>query len=122
MPLGHFGRNTRTTKGERMSVELEPGVIELDDTAQAWLLQYKAIKNQMKELEEKLQVAREHLEFSLGEAETACVKGHPVIRWTRVESKRFDTKKARELLPVQVIEALEIVSSSRRFTLVNEDD
>lgn len=105
-----------------MSVELEPGVIELDDTAQAWLLQYKAIKAQMSELNEKLEVARQHLEFSLGEAETATIKGHPVVRWTRVEAKRFDTKKAREILPTQVIEALEVVSSSRRFTLVNEDD
>lgn len=104
-----------------MSVELEPGVIELDDTAQAWLLQYKSIKAQMAELDEKLQVAREHLEFSLGEAETATIKGHPVIRWTKVEAKRFDTKRAREVLPVQVIESLEVVSTSRRFTLVNED-
>ena len=104
-----------------MSLELEPGVIELDDTAQAWLLQYKAIKSQLSELEERLQVAREHLEFSLGQAETATIKGHPVVRWTNVESKRFDTKRAREILPAQVVEALEVVSTSRRFTIVNED-
>lgn len=105
-----------------MSLELEPGVIELDDTAQAWLLQYKAIKSQLSELEQRLQVAREHLEFSLGQAETATIKGHPVVRWTSVESKRFDTKRAREILPAQVVEALEVVSTSRRFTIVNEDD
>ena len=105
-----------------MSVEIEPGVIELDDTAQAWLLQYKAIKAEMAELEEKLQVARDHLEYFLGEAETATIKGHPVVRWTRVESRRFDSKKAREILPAQVVEALEMVSVSRRFTIVSEDN
>ncbi len=30
----------------------------------------------------------------------------PVVRYTFVESRRFDTKRAREILPVQVIEAL----------------
>lgn len=122
MPLGHIGSNTRITKGERMSVEIEPGIIELDDTAQAWLLQYKTIKAQMTELEEKLQIARDHLEYALGESETATVKGHPVIRWSRVESRRFDSKKAREILPPQVVEALEMVSVSRRFSIVSEDN
>lgn len=105
-----------------MSIELEPGVIELDDTAQAWLLAYKDYTAKIAELEEKRAVAREHLEFALGEAETACVKGHPAIRFTKVESKRFDTKRARELLPEQVLEALEVVSYSRRFTLVKDDE
>lgn len=105
-----------------MSIELEPGVIELDETSQAWLLAYKDYSAKIAELEEKRAVAREHLEFALGEAETACVKGHPAIRFTKVESKRFDTKRARELLPEQVLEALEVVSYSRRFTLVKEDE
>lgn len=105
-----------------MSIELEPGVIELDDTAQAWLLAFKEYSAKIAELEEKRAVAREHLEFALGEAETACVKGHPAIRYTKVESKRFDTKRAKELLPEQVLNALEIISYSRRFTIVKEDE
>ena len=39
-----------------------------------------------------------------------------------MESKRFDTKRAREILPAQVIDALEVVSVSRRFSIVQEDD
>lgn len=105
-----------------MSMELEPGVIELDETAQAWLLAYKNYTASIAELEEKRAVAREHLEFALGEAETACVKGHPVVRFTKVESKRFDTKRARELLPEQVLNALEVISYSRRFTLVKDEE
>jgi hypothetical protein len=46
----------------------------------------------------------------------------PVVRYSFVESKRFDTKRAREILPTQVIEALEVVSTSRRFSIVNEDN
>jgi predicted phage-related endonuclease len=48
-------------------------------------------------------------------------QNRPVIRWTTVESKRFDTKRAREILPPQVIEALETVSTSRRFTIVEQE-
>ena len=105
-----------------MSIELEVGVIELDDSAQAWLLAYKDATAKIAELEEKRAVAREHLEAALGEAETACVKGHPVVRFTKVESKRFDTKRAREILPSQVLDTLEILSYSRRFTLVKDGE
>jgi predicted phage-related endonuclease len=105
-----------------MSIELEPGIIELDDTAQAWLLAYKDASAKIAELEEKRAVAREHLEMALGEAETACVKGHAVVRFTKVQSTRFDTKRAREILPAQVLDALEIISYSRRFTLVKDGE
>ena len=105
-----------------MSIEIEIGVIELDDTAQAWLLAYKDYTAKIAELEEKRAVAREHLESAIGGAETACVKGHPAIRFTKVESKRFDTKRARELLPPQVLDALEVITYSRRFTLVRDDE
>jgi hypothetical protein len=43
------------------------------------------------------------------------------VRWTRVESRRFDTKKAREILPQQVIDVLEVVSTSRRFVIVDQE-
>jgi predicted phage-related endonuclease len=105
-----------------MSIELEPGLIELDETAQAWLLAYKDATAKIAELEEKRAVAREHLEVALGEAETACIKGHPVVRFTKVESRRFDTKRAKELLPPQVLDTLEIISYSRRFTLVRDEE
>lgn len=105
-----------------MSIELEPGLIELDETAKAWLLAYKDYSAKIAELEEKRALAREHLEAALGEAETACVKGHPVIRFTKVETKRFDTKRAREILPEQVLNALEVLSYSRRFILVKDEE
>lgn len=105
-----------------MSLEIEPGVIELDDTAQAWLLQYKTLKHQIAEMEERLKVAREHLEFALGDSELALIKGQPVIRWTRTESHRFDTKKAREILPAELIGALETTIVARRFSIVADEE
>lgn len=105
-----------------MSLEIEPGVIELDDTAQAWLLAYKKTKAEIAQLEEKLQVARDHLELALGSSELALIKGQPVIRWTRTEAHRFDTKKAREILPAELIGALETTIVSRRFSIVEVDE
>jgi hypothetical protein len=105
-----------------LSIEIEPGVIELDDTAQAWLLQYKTLKHQIAEMEERLKVAREHLEFALGDSELALIKGQPVIRWTRTESNRFDTKKAREVLPAELISVLETTIVSRRFSIVADEE
>ena len=104
-----------------MSLEIEPGVIELDDTAQAWLLQYKSTKAQIVEMEERLQVARDHLEMALGNSELALIKGQPVIRWTKTESTLFDTKKARELLPAELVEVLETKIVSRRFSIVTDE-
>jgi predicted phage-related endonuclease len=122
VPLGRFTKNTRITKGERMSVEIEKGVIDFDVNTAAWLEQYKSALAKIKELQEVAEIARAHIEQALGDGEVGMFLNRPVVRWTRVESKRFDTKRAREILPEQVISALEVVSVARRFTLVSEDD
>ena len=122
VPPGHFGKGTRITKGERMSVEIETGVVDLDANTAAWLEQYKSALAKIKELNEIADVARAHIERALGDCELGMFLNRPVVRWTKVESKRFDTKRAREILPSQVIDALEVVSVSRRFSIVQEDD
>jgi hypothetical protein len=38
-----------------------------------------------------------------------------------VTSSRFDVKRAKELLPQQVLDVLQVQTNSRRFTLVNQD-
>lgn len=121
-PLGDFGNNTRTTKGVSVSVESEKGVIDLDVNTAAWLEQYKSALAKIKELQEVADIARSHIEAALGDSQTGMFLNKPVVRWSVVESRRFDTKRAREILPAQVVEALEVVSVSRRFTIVNEDD
>ncbi len=48
-------------------------------------------------------------------------KGQQVVRYTTVTSTRFDVKRAKEILPPQVLDVLQVQSNSRRFTLVNQD-
>lgn len=118
---GHFGKPTHTIKGERkMSVEIETGIVDLDANTAAWLEQYKSALAKIKELNEVADVARAHIEMSLGDCEVGMFLNRPVVRWTRVESTRFDTKKAREILSANLIKELEVVSVSRRFTIVTE--
>ena len=107
--------------GVSMSVEIETGVVDFDANTAAWLEQYKSARAKIKELEEVADVARAHIEQALGDNQLGMFLNRPVVRYSFVETRRFDTKRAREILPIQVVEALEIVSTSRRFSLVSED-
>jgi predicted phage-related endonuclease len=111
----------RLVLGGKMTMEIEHGVVDFDDGVGQWLRQYKAAQAEAKKWTEIADVARSHLEAAMGDAELAMYQNRPVIRWTKVESTRFDTKRAREILPPQVIEALETVSVSRRFTIVEQE-
>lgn len=104
-----------------MTTEIETGVVDFDDGIAQWLRQYKEAHAEIKKWQEIADIARSHLEAAMGEAELAIYQNRPVIRWTKVESKRFDTKRAREILPEQVIDALETISISRRFTIVEQE-
>lgn len=122
VPLGDFGNNTRTTKGADVSVETDKGVVDFDVNTAAWLEQYKNALAKIKEQQEVADIARAHIESALGENQIGMFLNKPVVRWSIVESRRFDTKRAREILPAQVVEALEVVSTSRRFSIVSEDE
>ena len=111
----------RLVLGGKMSTQGSPGVVDFDEGIAQWLQQYRHAKEEIARWEEIADIARSHIENAMGEAETALYENKPVVRWTRVESRRFDTKKARDILPQQVIDVLEIVSTSRRFTLVDPD-
>jgi predicted phage-related endonuclease len=111
----------RLVLGGKMTVEIEHKIVDFDDAVGQWLRQYKEAQDEVKKWQEVADIARSHLEAAMGEAEVAMFQNRPVIRWTYVESKRFDTKRAREILPPQVIEALETVSTSRRFTIVEQE-
>lgn len=104
-----------------MSVEIEKGVIDFDESIAMWLEQYRSALAKIKEWEEVADVARSHIEAALGDAEVGFFKGQPVVRYSTVTSTRFDVKKAKELLPAQVLDILQIQSTSRRFSLVNQD-
>lgn len=104
-----------------MSMQVEKGVVILDDNTAQWLKQYREALAKIKEWQEVADIARSHLETALGDCEEAIHNGRPVVRWTQIESKRFDTKRAREILPPQVIQMLEVIQHSRRFSLVESE-
>ena len=89
-----------------MTIEIEHQRIVFDDDIAAWLKQYKDALTRIKE-------------SAMGTAEVAMYNGNEVVRWSFVETKRIDVKKAREILPDQVIQLLEVPTSSRRFTIVD---
>ena len=105
-----------------MTVEIEKGIVDFDADANAWLEQYKTALFKIKEWQEVAEIARAHIETALGDAQVGMFGNRAVVRWSIVESKRFDTKRAREILPAQVIDLLEVVSTTRRFTIVSGDE
>lgn len=104
-----------------MSTEIEKGVVVLDEQAAHWLERYKDALSKIKEWQEVADIARAHLENELGDNEEGFYQGRRVLRWTSVTSNRFDVKKAREILPEQVLDLLNVQQSSRRFTLCEDE-
>ena len=105
-----------------MSVEIETGVVDFDSNTAAWLENYKNALAKIKEWQEVADVARAHIEQSLGDAEVGMYQNRPVVRWSFVETRRFDVKRAKEILPTQVLDTLEVISNSRRFAIVEQDN
>lgn len=105
-----------------MSVEIETGVVDFDDNTAAWLENYKNALAKIKEWQEVADVARAHIEQSLGDAEVGMYQNRPVVRWSFIETRRFDVKRAKEILPEQVLDTLEVISNSRRFSIVDQDN
>ena len=105
-----------------MSVEIETGVVDFDDNTAAWLENYKNALAKIKEWQEVADVARSHIENSLGDCEVGIYQNRPVVRWSFIETKRFDIKRAKEILPQQVLDTLEVITNSRRFSIVESDN
>lgn len=85
-----------------------------------WLMRYREIQSQIKDLEEQLAQARAHVEEALGESSVGVIDGKPVVKWVWVESTRFDQKKAKELLDPGQLQACMTTQRIRRFDIVRE--
>jgi predicted phage-related endonuclease len=107
--------------GGTMTIQIDNKSVILDENTAQWLKQYRDAQVKVKEWQEIADIARSHLEVALGENEVAIYQGQEVVRWTTVTSKRFDVKKAREMLPANVISLFESEQISRRFTLTDQD-
>jgi hypothetical protein len=107
-----------------MSVEIEMGVKDLDATTAAWVTAYREARGQMAMWQEKMEVARANIESAMGDAELGLIKGNHAVRWSYSKPvERFDTKKAREILPPQVLDVLMVVGKPvRSFHVVMDDE
>jgi predicted phage-related endonuclease len=82
-------------------IDFDPGVIGL-------LSRLRRLKAEIGEMQEQADILTEQVKSAMGDALIGTVNGAPAVRWTTVESTRFDVKKAREVLPQQVIDLLEV--------------
>lgn len=105
-----------------MSTQINGQMTDLDANAQHWLEAYIEAKQKIKQWTEKADLAQEQVKAALGESEIGLVNGREAVRWTHVESRRVDVKKLRELLPEQVLNLVEVVSETRRFSIVDGDE
>jgi len=118
-PSGFVTRTTR--KGNRgMSTGINLHMVDLDPVASAMLAAYIEAKTKAKEWNEKADIYAEQVKAAMGDAEIGLVNGRESVRWTTVETHRIDTKKIRELLPPEMVEKLETVTISKRFSIVDE--
>lgn len=86
-----------------------------------WLIKYRDLQSQIKDLEEQLAQCRRHVEEALGENSVGLIQGKPAVKWVWVESTRFDQKKAREILDGETLNRCMTTQRSRRFDVVRED-
>jgi predicted phage-related endonuclease len=103
-------------------MEIEKGVVAFDQDIANWVAQYRSALEKVKEWQEIADIARSHIENALGDSEVGLWQGRPVVRYSTVETTRFDTKKAKEVLPAELVNLLVTTSTHRRFTIVNEDN
>jgi predicted phage-related endonuclease len=102
--------------------EKERARVELAVDMLGWIQLLKLSQADIKALEEKVATAKEKIQEALGDNEVGLIDGTPVVRWTRVTSTRLDMKKAKEVLDPKVLAYLSSESTSRRFTLVDNDE
>ena len=95
---------------------------ELPSSVAGWLEEYKKLKAQIKELEERADIARAHVELFLAENELGTINGMPVVKWAYVQSNRFDQAEAKKILTPEQIEACTKTLTVRQFRPVTQDD
>ena len=102
-----------------MSLQINPEEIDFDPGVADLISRLRRLKAEISELQEQADILTEQIKSAMGDALIGTVNGAPAVKWTVVESSRFDVKKAREVLPRQVIDLLEVKTQSRRFTLLD---
>ena len=102
-----------------MSLQINQEEVDFDPAIVGLITRLRRLKDEISELKEQEDILTEQIKSAMGDAVTGTVNGAPAVRWSVVESTRFDVKKAREILPAQVIELLETKAQTRRFQLLD---
>ena len=102
-----------------MSLQINPEEIDFDPGVAGLISRLRRLKAEIGELQDQADILTEQIKSAMGDALIGTVNGAPAVKWTVVESSRFDVRKAREVLPQQVIDLLEVKTQSRRFTLLD---
>ena len=95
---------------------------ELPPAIAGWLNEYNRLKAEMKDLTERMDIARAHVELAMADNTMATVNGQPVLKWDYVESRSLDQKKVQESLPQEVLDGFYTVQRSRVFRPISQDD
>ena len=104
-----------------MSVQISEHVVNFDQDVANWVTHYRDTLYQIKQLQEQADVARSHIEVALGDCEEGFHNNRLLVRWTNVVTERLDTKRVREILTPEILQQFTSTTTSRRFTLVNEE-
>ena len=105
-----------------MSLQINPEEIDFDPGVAGLIARLRRLKAEISELTDQADILTEQIKSAMGDAIIGTVNGAPAVKWSIVETNRFDTKKAKELLPEQVVQLLTIKSTSKRFTLLDGDE
>tara|TARA_R110000822_G_scaffold1273_7_gene5795 strand:+ start:3479 stop:3799 length:321 start_codon:yes stop_codon:yes gene_type:complete len=104
-----------------MSVQIETDVVDFDLDTANWVARYRATQKEIKELQEVLDIARSHIEAAMGECQVGLHHNRPVVRWTTVTTERLDVKRVKESLTPELLASFTATSTTRRFTLIEEE-
>lgn len=112
---------TKFLLGGKMSIQTDHEIMELDQDAANWVQLYRETLASIKLLQEQADIARANIESQMGTCTVGLYNNRPLVRWTNVTSSRLDVNKVKEALSPELIAQFSSTTSSRRFTIVNED-
>jgi len=105
-----------------MSMQISTETMDFDLDTFNWVDRYRQTMQDIKELQEVADIARSHIEAAMGDCQIGFHHNRPVVRWTTVTTERLNTKMVKEALTPELLEQFTTTSTSRRFTLVDEDE
>jgi predicted phage-related endonuclease len=108
--------------GGKVGVQINIEVIDFDQETADWVQRLRETNAEIKLLQEQADIARSHIESAMGDCQIGFHHNRPMVRWVTVTTTRLDTTKVKAALSPELIEQFSNTSTSRRFTLLDEDN